>query len=318
MTENSQRYLVTGGCGFIGSHIVEALVLEGHRVRVLDNLSSGSLSNLSHIRGPVEIVIGDIRDAEQVQAVMDGMWGVFHEAALVSVPDSIERPVENCAINVMGTLNVLEAARRAGVRRVVLASSAAVYGLDPTLPKRENMEPTPISPYALAKLTNEWMARVHSLLYGLETVSLRYFNVYGPRQNPSSMYSGVVSRFVEALRCGQPPVIFGDGLQTRDFVYVADVVAANLAAMTSERVGRGEVINVGTGRATSVLEALQQLQQLAGVTTPPRFEPARAGDVRHSVADISRARQWLGYEPRWSLEDGLRELWNRTNMESKP
>jgi UDP-glucose 4-epimerase len=292
-------------------------VLEGHRVRVLDNLSSGSLLNLCHIRGPVEIVIGDIRDAEQVQAVMDGMQGVFHEAALVSVPESIERPAENYAINVMGTLNVLEAARRAGVRRVVLASSAAVYGAQPTWPQRETMEAAPISPYAVAKLANEWMGRVHALLYGIEVVALRYFNVYGPRQNPSSMYSGVLSRFVDALRCGRPPVIFGDGLQTRDFVYVADVVAASQAAMRSERVGRGQVINVGTGRATSVQEALQRLQELSGVMMPPQYEPPRAGDVRHSVADISRAREWLGYEPRWSLEDGLRELWNRTNMESK-
>ncbi len=305
----SSAYLVTGGCGFIGSHLVEALAAEGHEVRVFDNLSSGRAENLAAARGRVELILGDVRHPDQLAPAMAGVAGVFHEAALVSVAESVERPRENYEINVMGTVNVLEAARAAGVRRVVFASTAAVYGNAPELPKREDMRPAPESPYAAAKLAAEHVLAVHARLYGLETVSLRYFNVYGPRQDPSSPYSGVISRFVEAMRRGEAPRVFGDGRQTRDFVFVRDVVGANLAAMRSPRVGRGETVNVGTGRRTSLIELLDALAAAAGCGVRPEFGPPRPGDVRDSVADISAARELLGYEPSVSLAEGLAALW---------
>ncbi|MCX7819950.1 MAG: NAD-dependent epimerase/dehydratase family protein [Kiritimatiellae bacterium] len=301
--------LVTGGAGFIGSHLVEALAADGVEVRAFDNLSSGRAENLAGVRGRVDLIVGDVRSEAQLAAAMDGVGVVVHLAALVSVADSVERPAENYEINVMGTVRVLEAARAAGVRRVVCASSAAVYGNEPTLPKREDMPPVPASPYAAAKLAGEQIARVHAELYGLGTVSLRFFNVYGPRQDPSSPYSGVISRFVEALARGEPPRVFGDGRQTRDFVFVRDVVAAIRRAADSPAVGRGEVFNVGTGRASSLLEVLGVLGPLAGHSPAPRFEPPRPGDVRHSVADISRIREVLGFEPGVTLADGLAELW---------
>lgn len=301
--------LVTGGAGFIGSHLVEALAADGAEVRVFDNLSSGRAENLADVRGRVDLIVGDIRSPEQLAAAMGGVGTVVHLAALVSVADSVERPAENYEINVQGTVNVLEAARAAGARRVVLASSAAVYGNDPALPKREDMPPAPASPYAAAKLADEYIARVHAELYGLETVSLRFFNVYGPRQDPSSPYSGVISRFTDALARGEAPRVFGDGLQTRDFVYVRDVAEAIRLAATSPQVGRGEVLNVGTGRASSLMDVLAALTPLAGRAAPPVFEPPRPGDVRHSVADISRIRERLGFVPTVALADGLAELW---------
>lgn len=301
-------YLVTGGCGFIGSHLVEALAGEGHIVRVLDDLSSGYTRNLAHIRGRVEIVVGDVRDAAQVAAAMEGISYVFHEAALVSVFDSVNRPRDNHDINLTGTLNVLEAARAGGVRRIVMASSAAVYGNNPELPKREDMRPEPESPYAIGKIGGEYMFRVFHGLYGLETVALRYFNVYGPRQDPSSMYSGVISKFSSVLAAGGTPRIFGDGGQTRDFVFVKDVVQANLLAMRTPAAAGG-VFNIGTGRQTSLLDLLATLQSIAGRSGAPEFAEARAGDIRDSVADISRAREVLGYEPRATLREGLAELW---------
>jgi UDP-glucose 4-epimerase len=300
------RYLVTGGAGFIGSHIAEALLAEGHAVRVLDNLSSGHEENLDGLA--VEFVRGDIRDLAAVRAAAAGVDGVFHEAALVSVPESVEKPVENHEINVTGTLNVLVAAREAGVRRLVLASSAAVYGENPELPKREDMLPEPVSPYALGKIAGEYYLRVFADLYGVETAALRYFNVYGPRQDPRSMYSGVISKFADVLAAGDTPTIFGDGGQTRDFVFVKDVVRANLLAMRSARAGKGEVFNVGTGRKTSLLELLDALSGIFGRKTEPKFAPPRAGDIRHSVADISRAGEILGYRPQTALAEGLRAL----------
>lgn len=300
--------LITGGCGFIGSHLAEALAAAGHDVRLFDDLSTGSVRNIEGIRGRVELIVGDARRLDQLTAAMRGVGCVFHLAALVSVVESVRRPVDNCQINIAGTVNVLEAARAAGAQRVILASSAAVYGNDPELPKRETMLPAPETPYAAAKLAGEHLLRVAARLYGLATVSLRYFNVYGPRQDPSSPYSGVISRFVDALRRGDTPCVYGDGTQTRDFVFVADVVAANLAAMRLAAAD-GAVFNIGTGRETSLLELLDTLGTLAGRPAAPRFEPPRTGDVRRSVADIAGARQRLGFEPRWSLAEGLAELW---------
>jgi UDP-glucose 4-epimerase len=302
--------LVTGGCGFIGSHLVEALAARGWRVRVFDNLSTGKLANLSGVRGAVDRVRGDIRDRDRLAAAMRGVRGVFHQAALVSVPASIDKPAENHDINVTGTFNVLDAARHAGVRRVVLASSAAVYGDRPGCPKKETMRASPASPYAQAKLAGEQMAAQFHALYGLECVALRYFNVYGPRQDPGSMYSGVISRFAAALTGGGTPVIYGDGRQTRDFVFVRDVVQANLQAMRRRLPGPGAVYNIGSGERATLLELLAGMAAIAGRTAAARHEAARAGDVRHSQADIGAASAVLGYRPRWTLSRGLRVLLN--------
>jgi nucleoside-diphosphate-sugar epimerase len=299
-------YLVTGGAGFIGSHIAEALLAAGHRVRVMDNLSTGHERNLAGL--DVEFVRADVRDREAVLAAAAGADGVFHEAALVSVPESVEKPEENHEINITGTLNVLLAARRSGVRRVVLASSAAIYGENPELPKREDMLPEPLSPYAIGKLAGEYYLGVFAGLYGLQTVSLRYFNVYGPRQDPRSMYSGVISKFSDVLAAGGTPTVFGDGGQTRDFVFVKDVARANLLAMATERAGRGEVFNIGTGRRVSLLDLLATLAGILGRTVQPVLAPPRAGDIRHSVSDISRAAAVLGFTPATPLSEGLRAL----------
>lgn len=305
---SSSLYLVTGGCGFIGSHLVEALWARGVRVRVLDNLSSGRRENLAAVADRVELQVGDITDRKALQQACAGVSGVFHLAALVSVADSVARPFENHQLNATGTLNVLLAAREAGVKRVMLASTAAIYGNDPTLPKTEDMPPSPASPYAAAKLVGEHYLRIFHRLYGLETVALRFFNVYGPRQDPRSPYSGVISRFVDAMSKGIPPVIFGDGRQSRDFVFVADIVQGCLAAMFSEKQGNGSIYNIATGRPTDLLQLLEALVQLTGCSARPRFEAPRAGDVRHSLASIDAARAALGYEPKYGLADGLKKL----------
>ena len=302
------KYMVTGGAGFIGSHLTEALVSEGHETVVFDNLSSGHESNLADFQDRIEFVRGDIRDTDALTHAMSGADGVFHEAALVSVFDSVERPMENHEINITGTLNVLSAARHCGVRRVLLAASAAAYGNNPVLPKQEAMRPEPESPYGMAKVAGEHYLRVFARLFGVETVSLRYFNVYGPRQDPRSMYSGVISRFAEAMACGRNPTVFGDGRQTRDFVFVRDVVRANLLAMASDKAGQGEVFNIGTGRGTSLLDLLETLRALTGRDFEIEFKPERAGDIRHSLADIALARETLGYEPAFDIHSGLKEL----------
>jgi len=298
--------LVTGGCGFIGSHIVEALVARDESVRILDNLSTGHESNIATFRDKAELVRGDIRDTDAVATAMQGVTHVFHEAALVSVADSVERPEENHAINITGTLNVLDAARKAGVRRVVWASSAAIYGDDPALPKREDMLPAPVSPYGMAKLAGEHYASVFAHCYGIETVSLRYFNVYGPRQDPSSMYSGVIAKFTDVLKAGGTPVVFGDGLQTRDFIYVKDIVAANLLAMDTP--GAAGVFNIGTGNRVSLLELLEVLGDLAVNRSAPEFQDPRLGDIEDSVADVSRARDILGFTASHDIRKGLSEF----------
>jgi nucleoside-diphosphate-sugar epimerase len=302
--------LITGGCGFIGSHLAEALVAEGVDVRVLDNFSSGKPENLKGFGSGIEVIRGDIRDPVALRDAVKGVDHIFHEAALVSVSVSVEQPAENDAINIRGTLNVLQAAREANVKRVVLASSAAVYGNNPELPKRETMLPEPESPYALGKLAGEYYLKLFSRLYGVETVSLRYFNVFGPRQDGKSMYSGVISRFADDIRQGRAPTIFGDGGQTRDFVYVKDIVQANLLAMRTPSAGKGEIFNVATGRQISLLQLWETLKKITGSTLAPQFRDARAGDIRHSLADISKIQTSLGYEPEFSLEDGLRALLN--------
>ncbi len=304
-------YAITGGCGFIGSHIADELAAHeaaAHRIVILDNLSSGRIENIGHIRDRVEFIEADIRDLDAMRRHLKGVEYVFHEAALVSVFDSVERPFDNHDINVTGTLNVLQAAREAAVRRVVLASSAAVYGNNPEMPKHEAMVPEPESPYAAAKIMDEYYARVFSKLYGLSVVCLRYFNVFGPRQDPTSPYSGVISIFIDRILAGRPIKIFGDGLQTRDFVFVKDVVQANIRAMHSDAIERCDVFNVATQTSTGLLTLLGIVNEINGSRIEPSFEPARAGDIKHSLADISKARRVLNYAPAFSLAAGLKEL----------
>jgi len=298
-------YLVTGGAGFIGSHIAEALLIRGERVRVLDNLITGKRENIVHLRDRLEFIEGDIRNYEQTRRAVEGVHVVFHEAAVPSVPRSVDEPLLNHDCNVNGTFNVLLAARDAGVKRVVYAASSSAYGETEVLPKQEAMLPTPLSPYAAAKLFGEYYCQVFTRVYGLETACLRYFNVFGPRQDPSSPYSGVISKFVTALLCGETPVIYGDGEQSRDFTYIDNVVDANLRA--AEAPGAvGQVMNLGIGQRITLNDLLAELQKILGTNLTPRYEAPRAGDVRHSLADISEAQQLLGYEPRVMLAEGLR------------
>jgi UDP-glucose 4-epimerase len=300
------RFLVTGGAGFIGSHIVEALLRRQHQVRVLDDFSSGKQQNLPAVPD-LEILKGDIRDAETVGRAVDGVDGVFHEAALVSVPKSVEHPKESFEINAKGTFNVFQAARKAGVRRVVCASSAAVYGDTTELPLAESVAPRPLSPYGLDKWYGEQVGALFSSLYGQEIFALRYFNVFGPRQDASSPYSGVISLFADCLKSGKLPTIFGDGEQTRDFVYVGDVVDANLRAMFADYKGF-RVFNVGCGKQVSLNQLYAELQQLTGNSLAAAYAPARAGDIRYSLADISLIQRELGYAPAFTLSQGLRLL----------
>jgi UDP-glucose 4-epimerase len=308
MASGAKKMLVTGGAGFIGSHLVEALAADGAEVLAFDNLATGHRENLNGVKGRHALIEGDIRDTAALAAAMRGVEVVFHEAAMVSVPLSCEKPRECHEVNATGTLNVLLAAREAGVKRVVMASTAAAYGNNPTLPKRESMRAEPESPYGLTKVTGEYYLRSFAQLYGMQTVALRYFNVYGPRQDPKSTYSGVISKFVDVLMAGGVPTVFGDGRQTRDFVFVKDVVQANVKAMLAPALPPGEVINVGTAKAVSLLELLAVLGELTGQNATPSFLPPRAGDVLHSLADISQARRLLGYEPQTSIREGLQEL----------
>jgi len=307
-------YLVTGGAGFIGSHIAEALSARGDRVRVLDDLSSGRLENLEGLG--VEFVRGSLCDAAACRTAVAGVTGIFHEAAQVSVPRSIEDPQASYATNVQGTLQLLEAARAAGVARVVFAASSAAYGNSETLPKIETMLPQPLSPYASGKLAGEHLLRAYASSYGMRTVSLRYFNVFGPRQADDSPYTGVIALFVHALLRGEQPVIHGDGLQSRDFTYVSNVVDANLAAMQRDLDEPGTVMNVGSGSRTTLRELYEALSEELGVRIEVRHAPARAGDVRHSQASIEKARALLGYEPRIGWREGLKRTvaWYRARI----
>ncbi len=297
-------YLVTGGAGFIGSHIVERLVGMGERVRVLDNFSSGGLENLRALMDKIDLVFGDLLDQAVVQKAMEGVDVVFHEAALRSVPFSVENPALVNRVNVEGTVNVLNAARDAGVRRVVYASSSSAYGNTKVLPKTEQQLPSPVSPYAVSKLTGEYYSKVFTELYGLETVSLRYFNVFGPRQDPTSQYASVIPRFIRWANRGDPLEVHGDGLQSRDFTYIDNVVSANFLAAHSLE-GIGGVFNVGQGMAYTLLDLVELLQEILGMELHLLHTAERAGDVRHTLADISQTKLCLGYQPQVSFEEGL-------------
>jgi UDP-glucose 4-epimerase len=302
------KICVTGGAGFIGSNLVERLVAGGHEVSVLDNLSTGNVENLAGVRASVRFVEGDLRDASDVARAVRGCEVVFHQAALAAVARSVENPQEVYDVNVTGTLQVLEGARGLGVRRVVFASSSSVYGDAPTLPKNEGVAARPLSPYAATKAAGEALLEAWYATYGLETVALRYFNVYGPRQSPRSRYAAVVPRFVSAVLAGEAPTIYGDGEQTRDFTWVGDVVdALESAAVAPGALGKGP-INLGGGARVSILELARLVAQAAGKPVACRHEPARAGDVKHSLADIRLAREALGWTPRTRLADGLARL----------
>ena len=296
--------LVTGGAGFIGSHLAAQLALLGHEVRILDNLASGHRSNVLAMGDDVQLVEGDIQSYERVHNAVAGCDVVFHQAALPSVPRSVQDPLTSNATNVTGTLNVLLASRDAGVRRVVFASSSSIYGAEPELPAREDAAPRPISPYATAKLACEGYCRSFREVYGLETVALRYFNVFGPRQDPRSEYAAVIPRFINALLAGETPTIFGDGEQSRDFTFVDDVIEANVLAMDAPGVA-GQVFNVARGERTTVTGLLEELGNVIEVNVDPQYAPSRPGEVRHSLADVSRARSVLGWEPRVDLREGL-------------
>lgn len=310
--------LITGGAGFVGSHIATALVDAGARVRVVDDLSTGYLKNLRHIESKIDFIEGSVGDAATLERALSDVEWVFHEAAIPSVPRSVDRPRESHDASVNATFALLLAARDQKVRRVVYAASSSAYGDQPELPKREDMKPAPLSPYAVGKLVGEYYGQAFTNVYGLETVSLRYFNVFGPRQDPGSQYSGVISRFMSALVNGEQPIIYGDGEQSRDFTFVSNVVDANLHAAESAS-AVGKVINVANGRQVTLNELLEIMKNVTGKSTAEaRYEPLRVGDVRHSLADISLARSLLGYEPRVGLEEGLRltfDWWQKTGGE---
>ena len=298
------RYLVTGGAGFIGSNTVDELVRRGHGVVVLDDLSSGKEENLADVRNKITFVKGSITDLEMVQKAMLQADYVIHLAARTSVPRSVKDPIDTNRINVDGTLNVLVAARDNKVKRVVFAASSSAYGDTPTLPKSEGMQPIPISPYGVSKYVGELYAQTFGRCYGLENVCLRYFNIFGPRQDPDSPYSGVLSRFATAFLDSSPPVVFGDGAQTRDFTYVDNAVSANILASEAPTAS-GRTFNIGTGHSVSLNQVLEMLQKISGKTLESKYEAARDGDIRDSLADIRLAQESLGYEPSIHFEEGL-------------
>jgi nucleoside-diphosphate-sugar epimerase len=307
-------YLVTGGAGFVGSHLTEELVRRGHRVRVVDSLVTGKRRNVDHVPG-VEFIEGDLADAGVAETAVTGMDFVLHQAAIPSVPRSVKDPVTSNRANITASLNLLVAARDAGVKRLVYAGSSSAYGNTPTLPKREDMPTNPLSPYALQKLVVEQYCGMFTRLYGLETVTTRYFNVFGPRQDPGSPYSGVISLFSTALLEGRSPVIYGDGEQTRDFTYVANVVDGVLRTCEAPNIG-GQMMNVATGGRISLNNLLQTLNRILGTTITAVYREPRAGDVRDSQADITRARTLLGYAPAVDLEEGLRRTLDWCRRES--
>jgi len=299
-----KRALVTGGAGFIGSHLVETLVEAGCAVSVVDNLSTGHLSNITALKDQTRFYEGDIRDRDLMMEITQGCDIIFHEAAVVSVPQTVEDPLESAQVNELGTLIVLEAARTHRVQRVVMASSCAVYGNDPRLPKHEKLPPAPESPYAVQKLAGELYAAIYSGLYGVETVCLRYFNVYGPRQDPGSPYSGVISIFMNLAAADHQPVIYGDGKQRRDFVFVKDVARANLLAGSAPGVG-GSVFNIGTGTSISINSLWSRVCRVSGCRRQPSYAAPRPGDIVESVAGIEKTRSDLGFTPGYSFEKGL-------------
>lgn len=300
--------LITGGAGFIGSHLATAFVDQGAQVRVLDNLSSGTLENLTDIRDRIEFIHADILDLNAVATASKGVDYIFHEAAIPSVPKSVADPLGTDGPNLRGTLNMLEAARQNGVKRFVFAASSAAYGNDPALPKTEAMLPSPISPYAVQKVASELYLQSYAQVFGVTTIALRYFNVFGPRQDPSSQYSGVLARFLSMMSDGKTPTIYGDGETSRDFVYVDNVVQANMLAVLAGDHVAGKVYNVATGRSVTLTQAYQAIKEVTRYQGGVQYEEERVGDVRHSVADISKARQELGYSPTISFEQGLTRM----------
>jgi nucleoside-diphosphate-sugar epimerase len=307
------KVLVTGGAGFIGGHIIDALLAQNAEVRVIDNLSTGKRENIDRVRNRVDFIEADICDPEAIARAVHGVELVFHEAAIPSVSRSVADPVASNQANVGGTVSVLNAARLAGVRKLVYAASSSAYGDTPTLPKVETMTPRPMSPYAISKLAGEQYVTVFGKLYGFETVSLRYFNVFGPRQDPKSEYAAVIPRFVTTILAGQRPVIFGDGEQTRDFCFIENTVSANLLA--AKATTRGEVVNVACGARVSLNALIGLINEELGTDVKPEYAPGRPGDVRDSLADISAARQLLGYEVLYDLRAGLKKAidWYRAN-----
>ena len=316
----TSKVLVTGGAGFIGSNLADELIRQGAKVVIIDNFVTGFRENLEEIKGDFEFVEGDLNDDDKLKKAVENVEIIFHEAALPSVPRSVENPLETHNACVNATFNLLLKARDSGVKRLVYAASSSAYGNQETLPKVETMSPDPLSPYAAAKLMCEYYCKVFSSVYQLETFSLRYFNVFGPRQNPSSMYSGVISRFVDALMKDTPPIIYGDGETSRDFTYIANVVDANIkAAQTTE--GIGEVLNVANGERISLNELLEVLKKITGKeNVEAEYQPERKGDVKHSQADNNRAKEWIGYEKLVGLEEGLRntiEWWKASRFAQK-
>ena len=310
-------YLVTGGAGFIGSNVVGELVRRGETVRALDNLATGHIENLASVKGEIEWHEADIRNLEMIRPDFEGVDYIIHLAAIPSVPRSVEDPLTSNAVNIDGTLNVLLAARDAGARRVVFSASSAAYGDHPALPRVESQEPRPLSPYALTKLAGEYYCKIFTQVYGLETVSLRYFNIFGPHQSPDSAYSGVLSLFISAYVNGETPTILGDGEQSRDFTYVENAVDATLRACTAPKAS-GQVINVGTGQRHTLNGTIKILNKIFDRQVTPHYGPVRAGDVQHSHAEISLARKLLDYEPAVRFEEGLRRTvdWFRSSHSS--
>jgi len=300
------RYLITGGAGFIGSHLVRELVSRGEEVRVLDNFVTGKRENLLSGTQAPEMFVGSVDDPTLVNRAMQGVEFVLHQAALGSVPRSVEDPLASHAANLTGTLVLLEAAKRAGVRRFVYASSSSVYGDTPQLPKHEGLPTVPLSPYAVTKLGGELYCGVFHRIYGLQTVSLRYFNVFGPGQSPDSQYAAVIPRFMTALSRSESPIIYGDGKQSRDFTYIDNVVQANLLSCTASPAAAGQAFNIACGESFTLLELLQEMGEISGRSVQPRFEASRTGDVRDSLAAIDKARKLLGYEPAVPFREGLR------------
>lgn len=299
------RVLVTGGAGFIGSHLAEALVARGHEVRILDNFSTGKEENIEKIIQKIEVINGSITERETVEKAAEGVDCIFHQAAQISVPESIKNPARTWEINIKGTKLLFNAAVKNKVKKIIYASSAAVYGNEPGLPKTESMKTRPASPYGESKLMNEYMAQKYHQQEKISLIGLRYFNVYGPRQHPKSAYSGVISIFIEKMLKGERPVIYGDGNQTRDFVYVEDVVLANILAFESKV--KNNVYNIGSGKETSLNDLVKVINEILGTNIEPIYEQERPGDIRHSVADIQKAKKDLGYEPRYSLKEGLKK-----------
>ena len=305
-TKTMSIVLITGGAGFIGSNIVGVLVKDGYSVKILDNFSSGTKENTHSIKGEIETIDADITDKDTVKKVMSGVDYVLHQAALPSVPRSIKDPVTTNAVNVDGTLNILNAARNSGVKRVVFASSSSVYGDNEAPLKSELLKPSPISPYGVSKLAGEYYCRVFYKVYGLETVCLRYFNVYGPNQNPDTQYAAVIPKFITSIMNDKPPTIYGDGKQSRDFTFVKDVVNANILAMKA-RGAAGKVFNIAAGKRTTINELVSILDNILGKDIVSEHTEPREGDIKHSLADISLAKKILGYEPKYTLEEGLKE-----------